>query len=646
MNDLYVLEKATAGLIILVVGLGLYHLLFRRVAAEGRIGLLQDRLRYVSLGVVFLLPLYWLTRQLGDLAHYIQFARVLLYYFTLLVVVETGLCFLIDRPGKPPRIPATINLVLGIIIYAALGLVPLSAVLDLPLLDAHFQARLGSVFVLYLALHLSYTYVIKWLPWKHPLAVSLRNRLRGWTYMTLLALVIYYAFIQLNILPEDSQGMGYFRAGIFTLTGFLAFEAVMVCLFDYYFLVLRGTDVPNLFRDLARGLGYIAIVALSAVVFLKKDLSSLLLGSAVISVAVGFALQETLGNFFAGLALRLARPYTLGDRVEVMAMSGIVQKIDWRSTAMINNQGDLLIVPNSKLAQELIVNHSSPAPSTGRYIEVGVHYRHPPNLVKKIMLDAAYSVPDVLEAPRPEVYLMGFADSSVNYRLRVFIRDFSERFRVDSKVREAIWYHFEREGVEIPYPIRNVYWLKPNSGVDLEREVRKMLDSVDFFSVLDAEDLAQLTRRAHYQLYAGGEKVCVQGEPGSSFYIIKSGRLRVTAVNEMGETFLSAEMNPGQYFGEMALLTGEPRSATVAAITDSELIRLGKEDLRFIIRGNPQVEQVISKILAFRKIKTQKAKIEAEEERTSRLSSVSEKGEGVEQLTEQFLRRIREFFSY
>lgn len=96
----------------------------------------------------------------------------------------------------------------------------------------------------------------------------------------------------------------------------------------------------------------------------------------------------------------------------------------------------------------------------------------------------------------------------------------------------------------------------------------------------------------------------------------------------------------------MALLTGEPRSATVAAITDSELIRLGKEDLRFILRGNPQVEQVISKILAFRKIKTQKAKIEAEEERTSRLTSASEKGEGVEQLTEQFLRRIREFFSY
>ena len=377
----------------------------------------------------------------------------------------------------------------------------------------------------------------------------------------------------------------------------------------------------------------------------KKDPGSLLLGSAVLSVGLGFALQETLGNFFAGLALRLARPYTLGDRLELMGVSGNVHKIDWRSTALINNQGDVLIIPNSKVAQEALTNHSAPTGVTGRFIEAGVHYRHPPNVTKKHILEACSAIPEVLRDPAPEVYLLSFAEYEIIYRLRYFIHDFSERYRIDSKVREAIWYRFKREEIEFPFPIRTVHHAAPETGVDVEREVRGLLDSVDFFKILNEEELASLRRRARYEIYAAGEKICVQGEPGDTFYIIRKGRLEVTAKDADGNVFLSAEMRSGQYFGEMALLTGEPRSATVTALSDAELLRLRKEDLRAIFKENPRVEETISEVLADRKLKTDQARQEAQEERSSRGPSAVN-GEGLHQLSKQILAKIRDFFSY
>jgi CRP-like cAMP-binding protein len=176
--------------------------------------------------------------------------------------------------------------------------------------------------------------------------------------------------------------------------------------------------------------------------------------------------------------------------------------------------------------------------------------------------------------------------------------------------------------------------------------VRSLLDSVDFFQVLDEDDLAVLRRRARYELYAAGEKVCVQGQPGDTFYIIRRGRLQVTAKDpESGDVYLTAEMRAGQYFGEMALLTGEPRSATVAALTDAELLRLRKEDLRAILTENPKVEEMISQVLAERKLKTDLARQEAQEERTSRSLSPSA-NEGLQVLSQQILAKIRDFFSY
>jgi small-conductance mechanosensitive channel/CRP-like cAMP-binding protein len=646
MDEQQVLFVAIQAFAVLLLGLGVHHLLLRQLQLPWRSWQrFQMRLRVPSLIPIFLGALLHLTRGVESLNGLSNAVELFAYYGLLVTLLEAMLTPVLDGPTGP-RLPETVQNWVRIVLYGGLLLVPILLVAGVPLFDPGFEMRLGSVLVLYLSLHFSYTYLVKWLPWQHPLTLALRQRLRFGLYLLLLAVVGYFALLHFEVFQPEQIELSYARAVLLVIVGGLIFEGVLVSLFDYYFPLIRRWDVPTLFRDLARALGYLAIVGVTMVAVFNRDPSSILVGSAVVSVALGFALQETLGNFFAGLALRIARPYTLGDRLEVMNTPGNVHKIDWRSTTFVNNQGDLMIIPNSKLAQETLINHSSPTSITGRYIEVDAHYRHPPNQVKKIILEACASVPEILREPAAEVYLMNFKEGSMTYRARCFITDFAERFRVDSQVREAIWYHFHREGIEIPFPIRTIYHAAPETGVDVEREVRSLLDSVDFFQVLDEDDLAVLRRRARYELYAAGEKVCVQGQPGDTFYIIRRGRLQVTAKDpESGDVYLTAEMRAGQYFGEMALLTGEPRSATVAALTDAELLRLRKEDLRAILTENPKVEEMISQVLAERKLKTDLARQEAQEERTSRSLSPSA-NEGLQVLSQQILAKIRDFFSY
>lgn len=630
---------------LLLLGLMLHHGLLRAARLPwSEWPHFQARLRVPTLLPIFLGTLFLLARGNDTLAPLLRGLTPFLHYSLVMTAVELVLTPLFEGP-RSLRLPESVGSTLRLTLWFGLLLLPVLLVAQVPVFDPVFQERAAATAFLWLALHLIYVYLVKWMPWRHPLALALRQRLRLGLYVLLLCTVAWFAMLHFETVRPGDVALTYARALLVMVMGGLAFEAVLVSLFDYYFPLLRRWDVPTLFRDLARGLGYLALVAIVMVSVFKKDPGSLLLGSAVLSVALGFALQETLGNFFAGLALRLARPYTLGDRIEFASLTGNVQKIDWRSTALSTNQGDLLIVPNSKLAQETIINHSSPTSVTGRYIEVGAHYRHAPNVVKQVLLNAAASVPECLSEPSPEVYVLNFSDSAVTYRLRFFIDDFSQRYRYDSKMREAIWYHFHREGVEIPFPSRVLYQGEHRGGVDLEREVSSLLDQVEWLALLDESHLALLRRRARYEVYAAGEKVCVQGHPGESLYIIRRGRLQVTAQDEQGNQFLSAEMRSGQYFGEMALLTGEPRSATVTALTDAELLRLRKEDLRTIFLENPQVEEVVSQKLAERKLKTDLARQEAQEASDNRANS-SGTVEGLQVLSQQILAKIRNFFSY
>jgi small-conductance mechanosensitive channel/CRP-like cAMP-binding protein len=638
---------ALAVAMIMLLG-AVYRHLFRRLRPASRLlACLQEGLRFPVAPLVLIYPFWWAVQQLPETAGIADEATYALILALTLVGIEAAMAILFGylMPASRVRLPGVLPLTLRLFLYGVVGVFFCEEVLQLPIFHTGNLVVLGWVLALYVMFHLIYAFLFKSVEWKHPLAVALRQQLRFWAYLLILTLTAYYA------VSAFLHGMGWasrwLQWTLYTLAAIIVIETALCAVFDFYLPHVRKVGVPKLFRDLSRGLAYLGAGLFVVGVVLHYNLSTLIAGSAVLSVILGLALQETLGNFFAGLALSISRPYNLGEFVMVGNLQGRVEKIDWRSTTIRNTEGNLQILPNSLLAKEIIVNASAPTPLSARWIEVGVHYRHPPNLVRRVLLEAARSVPEVMESPPPEVWLMNFGDSAITYRLVVWIRDYGRRWVIDSRVREAIWYRFEREGIEIPYPIRNVIHHRPRPRAERLREVLPLLQHVDFLRALSEQEVELLGERASLQLFAQGEKVFVQGDPGDCFYIIKSGRLQVSVRSPRGEVFFSREMTPGDFFGEMAVLTGEPRSATVEALEDSELIMLDKEDLREILRANPDADRLISEVLARRQLRTAHAEARHQEEMASRASEEqTASGINIDTLSQQLLKKIRDFFSY
>jgi|GEM_PF-554155 len=641
--------------VILVALLLIYNRFFVWTpASSGVMKIFQLRLRFWYMAFVFLIPLRWAVGNIREFENLLPAINILIAAMAVITAIETTftLAFKYSESGEA-RVPRHLRMSARLLVY---GIILIAGFLTFHGNYIFHNAAIYSilsVFILYIIMHVSYTQFFKWMRWEHPLALALSRRLRFYVYIAIITGVAGYAYISVDFfysLPmETRHGIeSYFHLAFLTILFIIGFEAALATAFDYIFPMLRRIDVPHLFRDLIRTVVYFGLFIFVLGVVLKQDLSTLLLGSTVASIIIGLALQETLGNFFAGLALGISKPYTIGDFLQVDNVTGKVEKIDWRSTAVLTQTGDYIILPNTVLSKAQIQNYSAPTTLHARFIDVGCHYRHAPNTIKQAIIEAASSVSEVLLSPQPEVWLMAFDNSSINYRLRFWLEDYQARFLIESKVREAIWYRFNRENIEIPFPIRTIIHQQEETDAALKAEVRILLEKVDFLNSLRKEDLSFLCTRVRYLLFARSETVFNQGEPGDSFYIIKSGRLTVTARNQQGEVFLTTEMIPGQYFGEMALLTGEPRSATIKALEDTELLVLEKDDLRTIIQDNPQAEEVISRVLAKRQLRTQKAQQECEEEKscTDEKAAARSIGERLDKISEQFLKKMRDFFSY
>lgn len=633
-------------LIFTVLGALFRRLFYPETPGRGLSGALRGRLRVGAALLLILLPLLNSCFWVPALQPY---GPELLWALGLVLgvlAVEALLLLLFEGflPHRGVRVGDSVVLASRWLIYPVLVVLAAGHWLAGEPRESRFlYAGLWVALVLAM-LHTLYGYLFKSANWQHPLAQTLCRRLRPWAWFSVLLLTFAYATTWFPGFAYEGR-LNQLLAGLGLV---LLLETLLAVVFEFYFPILRRTTVPNLFQDLTRGLMYLGLVLLALGVVFKQNLSSLVLGSTVVSVILGFALQETLGNFFAGLALGVSKPYSLGDHIQVGELSGRVEKIDWRSTALWTSTGDYTVLPNSVLAKENILNYSAPSILHARLIDVGVHYRHPPHEVRRVMLQAASSVPGVLSDPPIEVWLMEFADSSVNYRMRYWMQEYGRRFELDSRVREAIWYHFSRTGLEIPFPIRTLLQPPPARDEHVESGIRALLEGVDFLRTLTPAEQQILVQHTRLLLYAPGEKVFCQGQAGESFYLIKSGRLKVTVCNSRNECYLTREMGPGEFFGEMALLTGEPRSATVEASTDVELLTLDKQALRELLQANPAVDREISEVLALRQLTTIQAR-ETSESIQARLSAekqVHSRTGLFEQLSEQFLTRIREFFSY
>jgi small-conductance mechanosensitive channel len=235
------------------------------------------------------------------------------------------------------------------------------------------------------------------------------------------------------------------------------FRLLGLYLFDVHLTARKGMTLPSLLPAVAMTVVYLATAIITLrMSFPKLDVTALVATSAVTSLVLGLALQPILGNFFAGLVISIEKPFRINDWIKVGEHEGRVAAITWRTTHLRTRDNDNLVIPNSKMADERVLNYYYPHPVHREKVRVGVGYGEPPYRVRRVLLDCVSGVQGILDKPAPDVLLLSFEPSSILYELRVWIDDIAQSHRIASDLRARIWEDLRKEGIEIPYPIQTL----------------------------------------------------------------------------------------------------------------------------------------------------------------------------------------------
>jgi small-conductance mechanosensitive channel/CRP-like cAMP-binding protein len=371
-------------------------------------------------------------------------------------------------------------------------------------------------------------------------------------------------------------------------------------------IVRRGATVPRLARDIARALVFIVVVLVTIRFIFEVPLTSIVISSTVLTAVIGFALQDLLKNVIAGIALQLERPFDVGHWVEVNKQIGRVVEMSWRATRVITIDGNYVIYPNSTLAQVELINYTLGSPVQALHVQVGVAYYNQPNLVKRVLTEAALASPDVCRDPPPSIKLVQYGDYGVTYDIKFWLYSFDQYTEKRDAVMTNAWYFLHRAGIKLPFPIREVYMHQVDPLSEAEARHTRIerlaadLRRVDLLAVLDDAELHELAEHVQVRLYGAGEVLVRQGQVDDTFFIIRSGRVRVAVDDNLTDNRAAMTVNhlgPGDFFGELALLTGEPRGATITAEEDAETLVVAQADLAPLLQANPELPERLGAVL-------------------------------------------------
>lgn len=334
---------------------------------------------------------------------------------------------------------------------------------------------------------------------------------------------------------------------------------------------------------------------------LKVDVTTLLGTSAVLSLVVGFGLQDTLGNLFSGITLQFEQPFVVGDWIRVGAHEGRVVQVAWRSTRIETARREQVTLPNSAVAKDQVVVFSH-GQSVAIDLSVSASYAAPPNLVKAEILETLREAPLVLDDPQPVVRVQAFEDSGITYLVRVSVREASALPHVRDQVLSRLWYRFGRAGIEIPFPQRVVHLRQPEQPT--APPAQDLLERLDLFAPFPKDELAAIAAAAIERHFGAGEEIVTEGREGSTFFVVMAGRVSVRSKGREVATLAR-----GQSFGEMSLLTGEPRAASVIAHEDTVLLELGRDVFATHFAAHPERAAQLAELLEKRRAELSAAAI-------------------------------------
>jgi small-conductance mechanosensitive channel len=468
----------------------------------------------------------------------------------------------------------------------------------------------------------------------------------------LLAILLGAAYVVARVLADgpgadlDLTHVRWLLAAFLAAVGVFAVQGVRFFVLDVAFLRAQGHPAPALIHVVVGLVLYFVLGLVIAGGVFHQSLTGAIATSAVASVVLGLALQETLGNFFAGISLQVERPFRIGDFIRVGEREGRVESFNWRTTTIRTVNESRILIPNGVVAGEPLEvfarNHAN-----RRILRLSAPYEVAPRRVIHFIREAVRGVPEIAEQPAPQVRLGSFDDSSVGYEVLYWLDDYMRVSGVDAQLRERVWYVFTRNGISIPYPHQvGVPYEpvpvpaagdgafaaeQPAEGPVEERE--RWLGAVALFAPLTPEERRRLAERARTLLFGPGEQILRCGGPGGSMFVVLHGRVEIRVPKPDGRFVRVGEIAPGEVFGEMSLLTGEARSADAWALEEVELMEVRKAEMGEVLASNATLAEALSQQVSMRLDERSEAFAQADPEEAQPVSPAS------------LLQKIRHFFN-
>jgi small-conductance mechanosensitive channel/CRP-like cAMP-binding protein len=392
---------------------------------------------------------------------------------------------------------------------------------------------------------------------------------------------------------------------LLALLAYLVVRAFNVFIFGLVFRFRRGFEAPTLVRNIFTIIAFTALFfIIFSVMFPDINLGALFTTSAIFGVILGLALQDTLGNFFSGISLQADRPFQVGDVISVGAErhTGVVEEITWRAVKIRTFQNHVVLISNSTAAKEPI--EVCPRENlNARIVFFNTLYSDSPAKTIHVVREAVREADNVSQKITPIVRIRNLGDNGVDYEVKYWLNDYAKYNDTDALVRQRIWYAFRRAKLNFAYPTRTLLVERtPKRGMRPgdESAIVERLAAVDIFAPLSSEETAMLAQAATSHVFAPGETVIRGGDPGSSMFVVHNGRVNVQ-ISENGRARNVATLSEGAFFGEMALFTGEPRTASVVAIEETEVLEIGHEAMKRVFDNNPDLVESLSHIIAERR---------------------------------------------
>lgn len=357
------------------------------------------------------------------------------------------------------------------------------------------------------------------------------------------------------------------------------------------------------------------------------NLTSLAVVAGGLGVGIGFGVQDLTNNFISGLTLLFDRPVKVGDYIEIEGLSGTIKEVSIRSTIIKTNDESSVIVPNSNMINSKIVNWSYDNSVLCLKIPVEVAEDSDPLVVTETLLNTAYAEPAVLHKPNPRVLFSEFGEDSFKFKLLVWINQPKEQEYIKSALNFAIEYNFRQQGIKFPTNSRDLWLRNPevlaplfqkNGGKSPEDwrylistvaeespqittqsseqlSLRDALRKVKYFEKFSDLELRQLIEAGYRQRIEPSQMLFCENDPGDAFYIILSGSVEVF-VEKINKHLTN--LTAGQFLGELSLMLGIPRTASVRAIENTTLFVINKDGFQKLLNEQPELSGQIVQELA------------------------------------------------